>query len=115
MTDTTPQPGRGERLADLAAERLGSWPFILWQSSAIVAWLAWNIWAPFWRIDPPEFVGLNLLLSLQAAYTGPILLISANRQARKDRALWQQMAADTHALMLELHGRAPAEDEARAA
>lgn len=74
------------RLADLMAARIGSWRFLLIQSSILGLWIAVNVvvWARHW--DPYPFILLNLCLSFQAAYTGPILLISANRQAARDRA-----------------------------
>ena len=70
----------GERLADRLAAIMGSWRFILLQTVALVSWVIWNVEAN--SFDPYPFILLNLALSFQAAYTGPILLMSANRQAR---------------------------------
>jgi uncharacterized membrane protein len=80
----------GEKFADIVAARVGSWPFIITQSTLLVLWILYNSWValqilqgkPF---DPYPFILLNLALSFQAAYTGPIVMMSQNRQASKDR------------------------------
>jgi uncharacterized membrane protein len=74
----------GERAADWVTALVGSWPFILAQSALLVAWIAFNAASPG-RIDPYPFILLNLLLSFQAAYTAPIIMMSQNRQAGIDR------------------------------
>lgn len=75
----------GQRVAEQMANGLGSWPFIIAQSGILVAWLVVNtLTAIAW--DRPPFILLNLMLSFQAAFTGPILLIAANVSARRDRA-----------------------------
>lgn len=75
----------GQRAAAVA-RRLGSWRFLIIQSAVLAAWIAVNIaevvFKPF---DPYPFILLNLVLSFQAAYAAPVLLMSANRQAEKDR------------------------------
>jgi uncharacterized membrane protein len=75
----------GERLADAFARTMGSWRFIAIQSVVLAAWVAVNIvaWAEHW--DPYPFILLNLALSFQAAYAAPIIMMSQNRQAAKDR------------------------------
>jgi uncharacterized membrane protein len=75
----------GERTADRVAGLVGSWPFIIIQSVLLVAWLIFNIvaWARHW--DPYPFILLNLVLSFQAAYTAPVILMSQNREAERDR------------------------------
>lgn len=75
----------GERAADALAARVGSWPFILTQSVLIVAWVGINLCWHAW--DQYPFILLNLMLSFQAAYTGPIVLMSQNRLAAEDRAV----------------------------
>lgn len=77
------QRSLGERAADGLAERVGSWPFILIQSAAIVTWVTINVCWQAW--DQYPFILLNLMLSFQAAYTGPIVLMSQNRLAAEDR------------------------------
>jgi len=64
---------------------MGSWPFIIIQSMILAAWLAFNAIAWAYRWDPYPFILLNLALSFQAAYAAPIIMMSQNRQAAKDR------------------------------
>jgi uncharacterized membrane protein len=80
----------GERIADRVAGRVGSWPFIIVQSVLLAAWIVANgflirDWIGGKPFDPYPFILLNLVLSFQAAYTGPVVLMSQNRQAAKDR------------------------------
>ena len=75
----------GQRLADGVTDRLGSWPFIVIQSLVLLAWIAVNsvAWRQHW--DPYPFILLNLVLSFQAAFSAPIIMMSQNRQTVKDR------------------------------
>jgi uncharacterized membrane protein len=78
----------GERIADSAAQVVGSWRFIIIQSILVLIWIAINVWElGLGHFDIYPFVLLNLMFSVQAAYTGPILLLASNRQATKDRAM----------------------------
>lgn len=72
----------GERVADIVAATVGSWPFIIIQTLLLVAWMVLNVvgWINHW--DPYPFILLNLALSFQAAYASPIIMMSQNRQAR---------------------------------
>ena len=79
------QRTRGERLADSIASHIGSWRFLIIQTIAVLIWIALNVVAVASRWDPYPFVLLNLLFSVQAAYTGPVLLLSQNRSAQRDR------------------------------
>lgn len=74
-----------ERLADKFAEVMGSWRFILIQSALLGVWVALNVTAFVNHWDPYPFILLNLALSFQAAYAAPIIMMSQNRQADKDR------------------------------
>ena len=80
----------GERIADSAAQLVGSWKFIIIQTILVVIWVVLNILALDFKWDPYPFILLNLMFSVQAAYTGPILLLAGNRQAAKDRAIAQR-------------------------
>jgi uncharacterized membrane protein len=88
----------GQRVADRVALVVGSWPFIIVQSCVLAAWMVVNVYlvvsamrAPggikAW--DPYPFILLNLVLSFQAAYTGPVVMMSQNRQTEKDRLMAQ--------------------------
>jgi len=72
----------GERVADLVAQVVGSWPFIIVQSLILTAWIVLNIAGWLYAWDPYPFILLNLLLSFQAAYASPIIMMSQNRQAQ---------------------------------
>jgi uncharacterized membrane protein len=88
------QASFGARVADRLAATMGSWPFIIIQSGLLLVWVylnAWGIFIKHWDIYP--FILLNLLLSLQATYAGPIVLLAGNRQSKKDR-LTLEHAAD---------------------
>jgi uncharacterized membrane protein len=80
----------GERVADTVAARIGSWPFIVTQSVLLGMWIVVNAlllgdWISGKPFDPYPFILLNLVLSFQAAYTGPVVMMSQNRQSAKDR------------------------------
>jgi uncharacterized membrane protein len=72
----------GQRVADAFAGVIGSWTFILTQVSLLLTWMVLNVvaWVHHW--DPYPFILLNLTLSFQAAFAGPVLMMSQNRQAR---------------------------------
>jgi len=74
----------GINLADGVASFVGSWTFIIWQTVILVIWGAVNV-LHFSNFDPYPFILMNLLLSAQAAYATPMILMSSNRQAIKDR------------------------------
>jgi uncharacterized membrane protein len=78
---------RGERLADTIADQIGSWRFLVIQTTAITLWIVINAIGLILRWDPYPFVLLSLLFSVQAAYLGPILLLSQNRSAQRDRIM----------------------------
>ena len=74
----------GQKVADIFASGMGSWTFIITQSIILIVWVILNVIGPDrWDIYP--FILLNLMLSLQAAYAAPIIMVSQNRQAERDR------------------------------
>jgi uncharacterized membrane protein len=82
--DVTAPRSWGDKAADAIASVVGSWRFIAIQSGLLVAWLVFNSVSSE-RVDPYPFILLNLLLSFQAAYTAPVIMMSQNRQAEIDR------------------------------
>lgn len=93
-TPTTPLPPPptqegpltlGQRAAEAVARTVGSWRFIISQSIFLALWVVANCVAFGAHWDPYPFILMNLLLSLQAAYTAPMILMSQNRQAEHDR------------------------------
>ena len=83
----------GERMADRVATVIGSWPFLIVQTVLIAMWVILNVVAFVNHWDPYPFILLNLCFSLQAAYTGPILLVAGNRQSQLDRLRLEHTAA----------------------
>ncbi len=75
----------GQRAADAVTAAIGSWRFLVMQTAFLAGWLVLNVagWSRHW--DPYPFILLNLLLSFQAAYAAPVMLMSGNRQAEIDR------------------------------
>ena len=82
---TTVRLTLGQRIADQVAATMGSWPFIIGQTTILVIWIILNVTAFVQRWDPYPFILLNLALSFQAAYAAPFIMMSQNRQQDIDR------------------------------
>jgi uncharacterized membrane protein len=76
-----------QRLADHVADVGGSWGFIIGFGVALVLWIGWNVFGQHWRLsfDPYPFIFLNLMLSMVAALQAPVIMMSQNRAAIRDR------------------------------
>ena len=79
--------GYWDRLADKVAAVGGSWGFIGSFSAVLLAWVALNVFLKPWNLafDPYPFIFLNLLLSTVAALQAPVIMMSQNRHAARDR------------------------------
>jgi uncharacterized membrane protein len=75
----------GQRLADGVASFGGSWTFLIGFGAVLAAWVGANLLLTQSAPDPYPFIFLNLLLSMLAAAQAPIIMMSQNRQAAKDR------------------------------
>ncbi|OWR26546.1 hypothetical protein CDO73_25985 [Saccharibacillus sp. O23] len=75
-----------DRLADRIASFGGSWTFIVYFACFLIVWIVWNS-LPFTRLrfDAPPFILLNLCLSFIAAFQAPVIMMSQNRQASRDK------------------------------
>ena len=75
----------GEYLADRIAAIVGSWRFIITQTTLLAVWLVLNVaaWTQHW--DPYPFILLNLVLHAQATFPAPLLMMPRNRQSEIDR------------------------------
>lgn len=83
----------GQRIADAVANVVGSWPFIICQSLLLTFWINWNTHvSKRYRFDPAPFILMNLVLSTQAAFATPLILMSQKRQSEIDR----QRDIETH-------------------
>ncbi|MBC9226408.1 DUF1003 domain-containing protein [Aeromicrobium sp. 636] len=97
-------PERFGRFAESAARYLGTARFIAWMTVFILVWIAWNV--PYGpdrpRWDEYPFIFLTLILSLQASYAAPLILLAQNRQEARDRIAAEQdrdAASRSHADM----------------
>ena len=81
-----------EHLADRIASSIGSWRFLIIQTVLVTLWVAINLIGIGLHWDPYPFILLNLMFSVQAAYTGPVLLLAGNRQNQKDRLTLEKAA-----------------------
>jgi uncharacterized membrane protein len=79
------------RLSERIARFLGTGRFIVWMTVVIILWVAWNVFAPKdLRFDNYPFIFLTLMLSLQASYAAPLILLAQNRQDDRDRVNLEQ-------------------------
>jgi uncharacterized membrane protein len=75
----------GQKAADAVANYMGSWKFIIIQTVIVAMWMVLNVVGIMMHWDPYPFILLNLLFSTQAAYAAPIIMMSQNRSADRDR------------------------------
>jgi uncharacterized membrane protein len=74
------------QISENIARHMGTAQFIVWMTIVIGLWFGWNTLAPqSWQFDPYTFTFLTLILSLQASYAAPLILLAQNRQADRDR------------------------------
>ena len=79
------------QVSESVARFIGTARFLVYQTVFCIAWVAWNFLGPAdLRFDPWQFIGLTLLLSLQAAYAAPLILLAQNRQEARDRVIAEQ-------------------------
>lgn len=98
------------RWSEGIARFMGTGKFIVYMTVVISAWLGWNTLAPpDLRFDPYTFTFLTLVLSLQASYAAPLILLAQNRQADRDRVALEEdrrraamQKADTEYLSREI-------------
>jgi uncharacterized membrane protein len=75
----------GDRLADQVASFGGSWKFLILFGLFILAWMAFNSVMLISGFDPYPYILLNLFMSMLASVQAPVIMMSQNRQAVKDR------------------------------
>ena len=98
------------RLSERFARFLGTARFLVYMTVFVIGWITWNVLAPeSLRWDKYPFIFLTLILSLQASYAAPLILLAQNRQAdrdrialNEDRARGDRNIADTEYLTREL-------------
>ena len=95
MLQRTPQPSQDRfgRFSESFARAMGTSGFLIGMTIFVVVWLAWNTFAPRdLQFDPREYnyTLLTLILSLQASYAAPLILLAQNRQDDRDRVQIEQ-------------------------
>ncbi|MER7753525.1 DUF1003 domain-containing protein [Kitasatospora sp. NPDC097643] len=91
LTLPTYDPEAFGKLSERIARFLGTGRFIVWMTVVIVIWVAWNTLLPdAARFDSYPFIFLTLVLSLQASYAAPLILLAQNRQDNRDRVNMEQ-------------------------
>lgn len=98
------------RWSEAIARFMGTARFLVYMTVVIVLWISWNVFAPArLRFDPYTFTFLTLMLSLQASYAAPLILLAQNRQADRDRLAMEEdrrraamQKADTEYLAREI-------------
>jgi len=79
------------RLSERIARFIGTGRFLVWMTVVIIVWVLWNVSAPSGvRFDEYPFIFLTLVLSLQASYAAPLILLAQNRQDDRDRVNLEQ-------------------------
>ncbi len=79
------------RFSEEIARFLGTARFLVWMTAFVAMWIGWNILAPkSMRFDSYPFIFLTLMLSLQASYAAPLILLAQNRQDDRDRVQYEQ-------------------------
>jgi uncharacterized membrane protein len=77
--------------AEQFARFMGTARFLMWMTVFVVFWISWNTLAPdHLRFDPYPFIFLTLILSLQASYAAPLILLAQNRQESRDKVIAEQ-------------------------
>jgi uncharacterized membrane protein len=77
--------------AENFARFMGTARFLLYMTAFVAIWLVWNALTPAaWRFDAYPFIFLTLMLSLQASYAAPLILLAQNRQEDRDRVITEQ-------------------------
>lgn len=107
-------PTIGALIADKVVAAIGSWKFIITQTVILLLWAILNSvgWFPAkWDLYP--FIAMNLLLSCQAAYASPLIMMSQNRQATKDRVRDDTEAYEVDQLVKQQEEIKKLQEEAR--
>ena len=90
------------RISERIARFLGTGRFLVYMTVFILWWIAWNTFGPSdWQFDPYKYEVLTLVLSVQASYAAPLILLAQNRQTDRDRVQYEQDRAQTERSMAD--------------
>jgi uncharacterized membrane protein len=91
LSDFRPDPEFFGIFSERFARFMGTAQFLVGMTVIILAWVVWNTFLPQeWRFDHYPFIFLTLILSLQASYAAPLILLAQNRQEARDRVVGEQ-------------------------
>ena len=101
MTD---QRTFAQKWSDKVTEFCGSWAFVLWFTVLIIVWIAANSWLVFahrhnMNFDPYPYIALNLVLTVVSTLQGPLIMMSQNRQAERDREAVREIIGKIDAVL----------------
>lgn len=95
-------------VSERVARKIGSWRFIALMTVFVTSWVLWNTIGPLeFRFDPWPFLALTLMLSLQASYAAPLILLAQNRQTDRDRVANAQDRSQANRLLADTEFLAP--------
>ncbi|RVX44601.1 putative membrane protein [Nonomuraea polychroma] len=78
------------RMSERIARFIGTARFLVYMTVFVMVWVSWNVFAPpHLKFDPYPFIFLTLMLSLQASYAAPLILLAQNRQDDRDRIQYE--------------------------
>ena len=91
VTEEQSPVATGQRVAERVAALVGSWPFIIGQGVFLACWFLLNVLPLVTHWDPYPWMAANIVMSAEAAFTGPILLIAANVGAIRDHQQYDRI------------------------
>lgn len=107
QTANTDHRTLAQRWADAVTEFCGSWAFVSWFTGLIIIWVILNTaWLLFGTFDAYPFIALNLVLTVVSTLQGPLIMMSQNRQADRDREAVMEIHAKLDKILID---RTPAE------
>jgi uncharacterized membrane protein len=96
----TPDPRTfAQRASDWICEFCGSWPFMIFFAAFMIVWIGVNVLWIALRFDEYPFILLNLVFTVVELFQGPLIMMSQNRTAERDRKRWREMNDKLDVLM----------------
>jgi uncharacterized membrane protein len=98
-----------QRLSDKVTAFCGSWTFITFFSALVIVWVILNSAFLynylFGEFDPYPYIFLNLILTIVSTFQGPLIMMSQNRQAERDRATVHDLHAKLDRILEDIEGK----------
>lgn len=90
-----------QRASDWICEFCGSWPFVIFFAGFTALWIGINVLWAMLLFDPYPFILLNLAFTVVELFQGPLIMMSQNRAAERDREHWREMGEKISLLLQE--------------